>query len=283
MSARIFLRQSATTRVAAFAPVQALSDTTVDHFRQHFFRPGLPVIFPRGQFADLPALKNWFRPKDGELHGSSELILDRSHILGHDEIMVPLELTSSGDNFQRFRAPLSMFVEWSQQATSSRTTDRLYLAQASLSDLPQRLKNDFPAPTYVVNTGKNDIYDTNLWIGLAPTYTPLHRDPNPNLFVQLAGTKTVRLFEPTVGADIFTRVQEEANTNNSAAFRGDEMMKGRERELLENEVWGGRPCGSATNRALGYEVQLGPGDGLFIPKGWWHSIKGVGEGITGSS
>jgi hypothetical protein len=134
-----------------------------------------------------------------------------------------------------------------------------------------------------MHAGRGDIYDTNLWIGLAPTYTPLHRDPNPNLFVQLAGTKIVRLFEPVVGADIFKRVQKEAGANASAVFRGDEMMKGQERELLENEVWGDKPCENTANRAVGYEVQLGRGDGLFIPNGWWHSIKGVGEGITGSA
>jgi len=28
---------------------------------------------------------------------------------------------------------------------------------------------------------------------------------------------------------------------------------------------------------------LEAGDGMFIPKGWWHSVKGVGKGIIGSA
>ncbi|KAI9862514.1 MAG: hypothetical protein M1813_004366 [Trichoglossum hirsutum] len=282
MSARITVHQLSTSPVAKFAPVQALSNATVEHFRRNFFRRGVPVVFPRGQFTDLPALKHWFRPKSDELHISSELTLDRTHLLGHEEVMVPLELTSSGDRFQRFHAPLSMFVEWLQHAASSRTVDRLYLAQAPVSNLPQCLKDDFPAPTYVINAGKGDIYDTNLWIGLAPTNTPLHRDPNPNLFVQLAGKKIVRLFEPAVGVDVFKRVRKEIGMDASAVFRGDEMMKGQEKDLLEKEVWGDETGGDTINRPIGYEAQLGRGDGLFIPNGWWHSIKGVGEGVTGS-
>jgi len=29
-------------------------------------------------------------------------------------------------------------------------------------------------------------------------------------------------------------------------------------------------------------VEVSPGDALFIPKGWWHSIKSVGIGVTAS-
>ncbi|KAI9782932.1 MAG: hypothetical protein M1839_004407 [Geoglossum umbratile] len=279
MGARAVVRQLPALRIE---PIPVLSDPTVEHFRRHFFYPGLPAIFPRGQFADLPALKRWFRPKDGGPYSSAGLVLDRRHLLGPDEVMVPLELISGKGEFQRFHAPLSTFVEWVQHAAMSNMTDRLYLAQAQVSDLPRRLREDFPAPTYVTHAGKGDIYDTNLWIGIAPTYTPLHRDPNPNLFVQLAGTKIVRLFEPSVGVDIFKRVQKEVGTNASPVFRGDEMMDGRERELLEDEVWGYRTSDDTTSGVLGCEAQLGRGDGLFIPNGWWHSIKGVGEGITGS-
>lgn len=62
-------------------------------------------------------------------------------------------------------------------------------------------------------------------------------------------------------------------------FRGAEMMEGREREVLERIVWRG---GEGRWDEEGWECEVGVGDGLFIPKGWWHSIKGVGEGMIGS-
>lgn len=57
-------------------------------------------------------------------------------------------------------------------------------------------------------------------------------------------------------------------------------MQGQERALLDEMVWS-VPV-SAGSDGAGYEAHLGAGDGLFIPKGWWHSIKGIGEGVTAS-
>ncbi len=133
-------------------------------------------------------------------------------------------------------------------------------------------------PELVLKAGKGDVYDSSIWIGQAPTYTPLHRDPNPNLFVQLAGTKVVRLFRPDAGRAIFAKVQELIGGNASATMRGDEMMQGAEKKALESEVWDD----DFDSGRIGFEAEVRSGDGLFIPKGWWHSIKGTGNGMTGS-
>ena len=117
---------------------------------------------------------------------------------------------------------------------------------------------------------------------MAPTYTPLHRDPNPNLFVQLAGSKRVRLLEPAAGDAIYERVKLEVGQEGkegSKAFRGEEMMKGKESEVLEKAVWFGEQGDGVEG---GFETEVRAGDGLFIPQGWWHSIKGIGKGVTGS-
>lgn len=159
----------------------------------------------------------------------------------------------------------------------TKPTARVYLAQASLDDFPRALANDVPTPEAVLRAGKGDVYGASLWIGQAPTYTPLHRDPNPNVFVQLAGRKTVRIFEPHVGRGIFAKVQEQIGATASPTMRGEEMMQGEEKEALDREVWE-----SATHIGDCYEAELDSGDGLFIPKGYWHSVKGVGEGMIGS-
>lgn len=263
-----------------------LQDGNIDVFRQASFVPGIPGILPRGHFSHFPAVKSWFMPQE---EGNETLKLNYDYLRQYGETTVPLELTrlSYGPfvegregTFQRFQAPLSLFLDWTQRATPE-TTDRLYLAQAQVMELPQKLRDDLPIPDLVAKAGKGDIYDINIWIGLAPTYTPLHRDPNPNLFLQLAGTKIVRLFEPEVGAGIFNRIQAKLGKGDSSVFRGEEMMKGEEQRLLEAEVW------SEEDRVVegdleGYEALLEGGDALFIPQGWWHSVKGVGDGITGS-
>jgi hypothetical protein len=135
------------------------------------------------------------------------------------------------------------------------------------------LRADLPTPDVVLKAGKGDIYANSLWLGRPPTRTPLHRDPNPNIFVQLAGRKVVRLLEPGIGRALYE--QSRAPTGH-ANLRGQEMMEGEEMERLEDAVWG------ETGDALGREAILGSGDGLFIPKGWWHSVRSFGDGITGS-
>lgn len=203
--------------------------------------------------------------------------------------IVPLELmrttTTSDDalndrSFQRGEAPFDVFLDWAENATE-KTNERIYLAQASIRELPQPLKDDLPTPELVLKAGKGEIYDTSLWLGISPTYTPLHKDPNPNLFVQLAGSKVVRLLPPEAGCEIFTAVQAALGRSTSASFRGTEMMEGEEKALLEAAIWNSS-AQENDHVFAGQEAHLSCGDGLFIPKGWWHSVKGIGTGITGS-
>ena len=86
--------------------------------------------------------------------------------------------------------------------------------------------------------------------------------------------------DPSAGQRVFARVQTSLGEAASAKFRGEEMMQGREREVLEKEVWG--DGGEFEGGSHGFEAHLEAGDAVFIPNGWWHSIKGTGEGVTAS-
>lgn len=284
--------------------LDSLRDDTVDTFRQQCFIPEKPAILPRSSFRDLPALKTWFQPvATGERRGTR---LHTEYLQSHAaDAFVPLELTectptnpntvqcealpspqSASDiiSFRKFHAPLTLFLDWMRIAETTPQSSRLYLAQCQLLDLPPILRQDVPTPELVRQAGKGDVYDTNVWIGHPPTYTPLHRDPNPNLFVQLAGQKIVRLLAPADGQTVFSAVRRhmgKSGSKDAAAFRGEEMMQGEELALLGQMVWG-KPVSAGSEDWTGYEAHLGAGDGLFIPKGWWHSIKGVGDGVTAS-
>ena len=274
-----------TIKKTCWRTINELEDATVNTFRNESFKPSLPCILPRQSFARLPAIGKWFQRSLGV---SEKVAMNLGYLDRFGHAMVPLEFTqlpsleTSGPmkhDFMRSKAPFSLFLEWTQHVEPN-TLDRLYLAQASFADLPQGLVDDLPAPELATKVGKGDIYDTNLWIGISPTYTPLHRDPNPNLFVQLAGSKTVRVIEPEVGQEVYAHVQRILGKSGSAAFRGEEMMQGDERSLLEEQIWD--DTAESARSFIGYEAKIGSGDGLFIPQGWWHSIKGTGEGITAS-
>ncbi|MCJ1418326.1 hypothetical protein MMC32_004673 [Xylographa parallela] len=270
------LRRSLSSALPTWRPLTVLPDSSPSSFRDLAFVPSTPALLPPATFKGLPAVQKWFYP-----HPSKADQYDAVHdyLQSFGSATVLLEYSSSTNKFVRSHAPLSLFLEWVKHSTSE-TKDRLYLAQTSLEDLPQALRSDLPTPTLVTSSGRGDIYATNLWIGRPPTYTPLHRDPNPNLFVQLAGSKTVRLMDPSAGKSAFARVQASLGAAALTKFRGEEMMQGREREVLEEEVWGGGDGVEGGSR--GFEAQLQAGDAVFIPNGWWHSIKGTGEGVTAS-
>lgn len=174
-------------------------------------------------------------------------------------------------SFQQFEAPLSLIMSACQfNLTRENPAERIkhiYVAQSDLSHLPEPLFRDLPTPDIIKQAGKGDIYSSSIWLGLQPTYTPLHRDPNPNLFCQLVGSKRIRLMTPDLGDDIYARVRRELGSHGSSRFRGTEMMRGRERELLHRAVW--------DNDTVS-EVLLNPRDALFIPTGWWHSVASDG-------
>ena len=266
--------------------LRPLEDGSLQTFRDKAFIPSKPALLPKAYFIAIPSIQKWFRTTH---HDTGRVALNHPYLSKFGDAIVPLEFTrlfsasaanQDGDSFQRAEVPFYMFLEWTKSATME-TSERLYLAQASLASLPEALKVDLPTPEIVAKSGMGDIYDTNIWMGSPPTYTPLHRDPNPNVFVQLAGHKIVRILPPEMGGKIFAKVQNALGRSGSAAFRGEDMMKGKEKRMLEDQVWNDSSMLDEAG-GVGYEVHIGRGDGLFIPKGWWHSVKGVGEGITGS-
>ncbi|KAK2748723.1 hypothetical protein FQN57_000304 [Myotisia sp. PD_48] len=295
--------ECAATTSRGYLGLPVLETDSIALFRDSFFRPQRPVILPRGLYLDYPAASRWFSfPRTHPVldpHASNGIGLNYEYLGPFGDCQVPLELTTydskSTTCFERAYKPLSLFLEWTRLAQScsaeGRPSLRLYLAQCQIIDLPSTLRDDLPTPSYVAQSGKGDIYDTNIWLGIAPTYTPLHRDPNPNLFVQLAGSKCIRLLPPDSGLDAFKRARERAGLGYSgerAPHRGEEMMQGQEKEALEHETWDGKVLDSSSDQNgidgtdAGYHATVNAGDAIFIPRGWWHSIKGVGDGVTAS-
>jgi hypothetical protein len=263
----------------------------------------------KDMFKDLPAYEKWFHRTPGLLeiahkgglpHLTPKMAKRRQALSGQDpstfdgvvqlnteylgqfgDTMVPLERKEESPrggvvNFERFEGPLSLLFQH-MEIPGWKPAEQLYLAQHSLADLPKELQDDLPTPDVIKALGKGDIYNSSLWMGKAPTCTPLHRDPNPNLFVQLSGKKKIRLLNPQVGQELYEQVMHSlGKSGGSASMRGEEMMQGRELEALENAVWNdewAHPGGT-----LGFEVTVKKGGGLYIPLGWWHAVRGVGRG-----
>jgi hypothetical protein len=265
--------------------------TTGDEQAFKEFRYSLSRSYDWEKFKDVMLPYELMAPPVNQIDGIDFVAKFRKHLMLQNkeylaEFLPSYDIltTSNEEKFHSFQAPLELFLEASRrQECSEHGIDsdgaywlgKLYIAQAQIADLPRELQAALPTPRIVSEAGKGDIYDSNIWLGIPSTYTPLHKDPNPNLFVQLTSSKVVRLFRPDVGRGIFHRVQMQLGAQSSMSFRGEEMMQGPERSLLEHAVWVNPP-------EDGHEVVVRPGDALFIPKGWWHSIKSMGTDITAS-
>ncbi|CAL3963789.1 unnamed protein product [Diplocarpon coronariae] len=303
----------------AYVPIQSitgpLESVGLEEFRAKAFLPEKPLVitapFAQGASHSIPAASKWFAHESisngSQISHTSRRVLSQSYFSDFASTILPYELTtpvdisktplsadsyehlpmlkhflrnSGGKTFHRFSAPLSLFLQASSALCPCPPS--LYIAQAQLFDLPSALQADLPTPYLVIHAGKGDVYDANIWMGIPPTYTPLHKDPNPNLFVQLASQKRVRLFRKSIGDAIFRDVRERmGQAGLSDAIRGNEMMEGLESIYTKEAVWSedinGRILGGE-----GLEAVVGPGDALFIPKGWWHSFMSVGSDVTAS-
>lgn len=285
--------------------MQTLRSWDVHDFRQQAFAFGIPAVLP-ADISDPPsAIEKWFtqEPDLGhDVHGDEFQIpqVDESFWSKHSDVIVPLEITRVEDDssneasFNRIEGPLSLLLadlRNTNTADHANKTYSVYLAQYDLRDLPQTLQDDLPTPGLVHHAGRGDLYASSLWLGRSPTYTPLHRDPNPNLLMQLAGVKKIRLFRPDIGDAIFEHAQRLVDhsrhtpSSRSPSFRGEEMMSGAERKILHDLVWSASSNDVKNETILSHaqDATLNRGQALFIPKGWWHSVKGVGDGVTASA
>jgi hypothetical protein len=191
----------------------------------------LVAVSPKGSPSSIPSsaclehFKEWLEtlaPED-----------DGHHLCSFVSYLIE-SVKAEPSGFLRFDAPLGLISRASQfnksRHDSSGRLKQLYIAQSDIRSLPDPLAEDLPVPEIVRKVGRGDIYSSSIWLGLQPTYTPLHRDPNPNLFVQLVGSKAVRLLQPRDGQSVFQAVRRSLGSTGSSRFRGPEMMYGPERD-----------------------------------------------------
>jgi hypothetical protein len=93
-----------------------------------------------------------------------------------------------------------------------------------------------------------------LWMGPAGTITPLHHDTSNILFVQVHGRKRVQLVPP-------------AELSVLDFVDGHFVPESRLDDLLGTEI-------------AVREVELGPGETLHIPVGWWHRVVALAPSIS---
>ena len=140
----------------------------------------------------------------------------------------------------------------------------VYMRQVSLKDFPHLVK-DVETPAFY----KRPLVDTNLWIGQAGSVSALHFDFLDNLLCQVQGHKKITLYAPDQTKDLhpaFAHAEPSEFIVPPLNFSLIDFNAERFPDL-------------ATRATAVAEINIAPGDMLYIPPYWWHRV----ETTTGPS
>ncbi len=98
-----------------------------------------------------------------------------------------------------------------------------------------------------------------LWYGPRGSFTPLHHDLTNNLMAQFRGRKLVKLVAPFESAHLYNHEHRYSRVDLDA------VDLARFPEMADVTI---------------FEVVIGPGEMLFVPAGWWHTVRALDVSIT---
>jgi hypothetical protein len=195
----------------------------------------------------------------------------------HREHLVSVEmgnsyLSSSGAQAERAHMPLGMLQQYFSQYAEARANGlpQLYLAQYPLFEQLPSLTRDLGlpkgaeqwVPKALAHRPPIASFLVNAWIGMK-TVSPPHTDPNDNIFCQIVGRKRVRLWRPEDGHGLYLSPQGSKQQNTSLIP-----------DILAPDVAEKFPLFA---KLRSWEAELGPGDGLVIPRRWFHWVHALDD------
>jgi len=141
------------------------------------------------------------------------------------------------------------------------------LAQHPLFEQLIQLQKDFEMPKFV----ENSVQHINAWFGTSGTVTPLHYDSYDNLFCQVIGFKYVRLYDPSQTQYLYVSNKNQQSKQNGKKDDIDfTLLQGNISPVnVDNPDFEKYPNFEKTKFS---ETIIGPGEMLFIPKGYWHFV-----------
>ncbi|KFD49444.1 hypothetical protein M513_09711 [Trichuris suis] len=177
-------------------------------------------------------------------------------LAGHRTVPVEIGTRYTDENWTQQLMPLHQFV--ATYFGENESGDVGYLAQYDLFEQIPELRNDITVPEYCCLVCDADNVDVNAWFGPKGTVSPLHTDPTDNLFAQVMGAKYICLCPPD-DSDMVYPIESGLMRNTSQVDMAEPDF-----DAFPN-----------LQKARVYETVVGPGDLLFIPRGWWHYLKSM--------
>ncbi len=219
------------------AEVERRRGITVDELYSHYYARSRPVVL-EGFLEGWPALAKWTPEHLAERFGDVPI-----------EIVAGREGNPGWDRQFRRHVRTVTLAEYVKMVRAAGRSDDIYLVSNNRAlERPELrpLLDDLTPPPDMFAASRPGA--ASLWLGPEGTFTPLHHDTTNILFCQVYGRKRIDLVSPLATSLL----------DGARGFYADV----RAADLREN------PREDA--RVLG--VELGPGDALFLPAGWWHEV-----------
>jgi Cupin-like domain len=229
-------------------PIERRKDLSLKEFKEHYLRKGIPVVL-EGAAKDWDCVKKWSPEYFKDLHGEDEIIYVDSQKEGYPYEKIKLRevidnIRSGGKKYYRFY-PL-------------------------LARHPEHIK-DFDYNWLLQHKTRNSWFDTfQVFIGGENSVTNIHNANPPNLFVQVYGQKDWILY-----SHYHTMVIDPIPVRN--AYRNAPYKK-------NNAPFDPFDPAYETPYTLykyidGISVSLQPGDVLWNPPFYWHTVKNITDSI----
>ncbi len=221
------------------------SGLSAERFFDEYYANNLPVVL-EGFAREWPAVSRW----------TPEYFRDE---LGHHEVEACVGRDRDPDYDQNFKAHTERMTlrAFAERVLAAGLSNDLYLIANNRNMQRAPLRVLYDDVRWEHGLLEPDRLDgcTALWFGPRGTYTPLHHDTTNILFCQIYGQKRLWLAHP-------------AEVSLQRGARGVYAAMDPERPKPDDP------------EPLWKQVELEPGDALFIPVGWWHSVRALSVSIN---
>lgn len=158
-------------------------------------------------------------------------------------------------------------IPWQSEEGGEQQSPIGYLAQFDLLSKSPSLAAEAPGLPHTTAgpKGAKEQWRSNVWIGPAGTYTPIHRDPYENLFAQVVGRKRIHLFAPHLAPHLYINKSGPQQNTSTISSEHELLNPAQDRPLLS----------AALASEDAFVTELGPGDVLYIPQGWYHCVQSL--------
>ena len=223
-----------------------------DEFLENYYFENRPVLL-KGAMTESAAVRTWTPEYFAEHYGD-----------------VPVTVTDGreGDpdyesNFESTLRTVKLKDLCTRLRREPDSNDYYLVARNGFFDQPALwpLKKELEPPPDIVDRDDRQPGAVKLWLGPAGTVTPLHHDLHSILFAQIFGRKRFKLIPPFDTPLLHLRRKyysavdlEQVDRVRYPAFAGVSVLN----------------------------VEVEPGDLLFLPVGWWHWVRALDVSISAS-